>query len=131
MRAFNRITGASIETPENRSHSQPLLSAGPTMIRIEGPEEDIEEMVRIMDEGNAEGRRRNKLLEREHHAGPGLNSKGEPVLYGRRCCYKLARKIDQELHRLKLPVRRICPGCGTTWGIETRTREERPHVWTR
>lgn len=112
---------------EDEQNSGPVW-AGPTLVLIDEPLEELEVVAALMDElEGSEGRRRNRWLARQKNTGIAVGEEG-PVLNGRRCCYQLARKLDRRLSRLRLPSRHFCPECGTEWEVRTTVREARPHV---
>ena len=103
------------------------LSMGPTMVKLHDPVEDVEDVVRLLDEATPEGRRRNRWLQRRDRSGTIVDAKGRPTVDGRACCSALARSIDRSLHYMRPGVTMVCPGCKTTWVIQILVREERRH----
>ncbi len=128
-RAYSGITGHQFI--DEQPQGQPTLATGPTLRRIDGPDEVVETAVAILDEATMGGRARNRYLSRARQRRLGMDAEGKLVLEGRGCCLELAQQLDREMHRLVLPVRRVCPGCGTTWAVEMAPREERRHAWSR
>lgn len=122
-RLWRRLTG---ERGAQRDTSR--LTTGPTMVRVQGGEDIVEHATALYDRTTGSGRAPNSYLARRR-SRLGVDESGAIALEGRACCMALARKIDRELARLRLPERRVCTECGTTWSIEMRPREERRHGW--
>ena len=103
------------------------MAAGPTLVKVSDPLQDVEDFVELLDEATPEGRRRNRWLRNRKGRGVAVDGRGRVTVEGRPCCTDLAQRIDKSLPYLPIPSDHVCPGCGTTFRIEMRVREERRH----
>lgn len=116
-----------LQPVERVARRQVPVAMGPTLVKVENPLEDIEDIVERLDEASEVGRRRNKWLARRRGTmAVGRNRAGELTLDGRTCCYLTARALSTALPHLQLPYRHTC-SCGVVWGLEVQVREERRH----
>lgn len=105
-----------------------LTSAAATMIKVEDPFPDLDEVVEAYDEITPEGRVANSWL-RRHKRRLGFTEDRKLALEGCVGCVELGRAIDRQISRIRLPSEHECPECGTKWRVEMQVREERRHVW--
>jgi len=99
----------------------------PVAIKVSDPREDIEEVVDALFDGPA---RRPATSWMKHLTTAGIRPgphRGPPEIDGRPCCMLMLRSLDSQLGNLRLPSEHVCPECGTTWRLEHRVTEERPH----
>lgn len=108
---------------------EPPMAMGPTIVRVDDPAADVEEVVEAMDLDTPGGRYASKHLKKgKARTGLGYDkATGTATFGGRACCLTLARSIDRRLHSLPMPSEHQCPECGTRWRVEMRVREERRH----
>ena len=124
QRTLNQLMGWN--APKTPAHDLAPKSASPTIVKVRDPVEDVEAIVEAQMESYDQGRKANRRLRRRERV-LGLDEQGRPALHGRHCCFELARSIDRQLHRIKMPSDFTCEG-GTVWRVETRVSEERHHV---
>jgi len=110
--------GAEAIVPQYPTH------AGPTFRLVEDALAPIDEMLRRIDEPTG-GKRPPSVWLRDYvYRGAGRDTQSKlATLNGRRCCLKLARRLEPELAHLQLPFERTCPECGARWSVELRIRE--------
>jgi len=105
------------------STPSPLRKAviAPTLILVEDALRDVEEVVDLTMSGPNGGPRKTRWRE---GADTGLSrgADGAVKLHGRKCCYALARRLDREVGRIRLPADYRCSGCGALWRLEMRAR---------
>lgn len=104
----------------------------PTMVLLNDPLGDVEPFLDSLgggpDDGSDGGPRQaaqpNRWMqEYVGSRGGDLNESALPILNGRRCCYDLSRRLERQLHHMRLPARRTC-SCGATWSIEMAVRPD-------
>jgi len=123
QRLLDRLTGKAGRQISRRMEG---VSASPTLVLLEDPVGDLEELVEAT--AMEEGKRPSAFLRRRKDRQLGLDaSTGAMVLNGRECCMNLVRALNRQLHRMRLPTEHVCVGCGTRWGVQNLVREERRH----
>lgn len=119
----------SPQADEKARRLQPITSSAPTLILIEDPLGDVETVLgRSYDEEHGQSSRKAPNGWLAKRGWSGLTRHNDIVkIQGRGCCIELAKGLDRRMHVMEIPSRHVCPGCGATWAVEMRAREERKH----
>lgn len=128
MNRFSKGTGSLLDELAGQAQGRmrepgPTRRWAPTVRKVAAPIEDIEDIVKILDDGEVSTVQRSKLMER-YRAPRQLDSteSGLVVFEGRRCCIERMAGIQSQLHNLRLPYSFECDSCGTTYVVESQMR---------
>jgi len=127
--ALESLGGPSVERGSYERDGGLPRAAGPTVVKIKDPLQDVEKALETLDEVRGK-RPPSTWLQRNRGGGVGADMARVPVFEGRRCCLATIQAFERTLHtHTVLPTPEFqCEGCGSTYRVEMRVREERRHA---
>lgn len=116
---LDELEGRHTGRPERRRGPIERARWTPTVVKLSDPREDIEDVLKALDDEVVPGRRRSRWLQRHSRGGDLTRDRhGLVVFEGRKCCVEAMFRMEKRLHLLKPGDHDFaCENCGAQYRI--------------